>query len=50
MTIEPRRADVKLYAEREPLIEEDEVLNTWHKWDILQHLCGGASVSAFAGK
>ena len=48
--MEPRRIDLKLYAERESSTEDDDVLSTWHKWDVLQHLCGGASVPAFAGK
>ena len=34
---------------RESLTVKEDVLDTWHKWDILLHLCGGASVAAFAG-
>ena len=47
--MQPRDSEVHEYMSREALTGEDDVLNTWHKWDILLHLCGGASLPAFAG-
>ena len=47
--MQPHTGDIHQYMERESLTEEDDVLGTWHKWDILLHLPGGASLPAFAG-
>ena len=46
-TVQPSLADQQQYAEREGL-KSGEMPDTWHKWDILLHLCGGAAPPPFA--
>ncbi len=51
--VEPTPVEIEDYMKREELAEDedhDTVVETWRKWDILQHLCGGASITAFAGE